>query len=112
MPRGKPFSGKKKKEQLKAKKKRKDGEDGGSGKKGKKGQHHRANEAELTGLRASEYSSGTLQVSLGKSGAENKLSTVFMREEDEVIYERKLAADKVLKTADVGKTPKALPMER
>ncbi len=92
--RKKPFSGKQKKEQLAQKCDR-------------RRQHE---ESDSNGwVEGAEPSGAAVHTSLGRSGQENALSTMFVKELTSVVDERKRAASMPICLLGVGNPPRALP---
>ncbi|KAA0161310.1 hypothetical protein FNF31_03924 [Cafeteria roenbergensis] len=93
-----PFSGKAKKEYLKAKRERRAAEGAVWEDRG------RPSESEPTGAGAASAASieGRLTTSLGKSGKENQLSTVVVRETDAAVEARKRVATQPVNTSARG----------
>lgn len=94
MPRSKPFSGKQKKQQLQEKREKK---------RAQGGRDDSAQDAiGQDALQARGVPEALLSVSLGKSGAHNRLSTVFAREEDAFVRARRIRAAEPLDTSRRG----------
>lgn len=84
-PRRKPFSGKQKREQLQQKRAE-------ARSKAENTEHFEEEKAKLDEEAVKHVITGSLVPSLGKSGRENRLSTIFVRESDKIVEERRLAA--------------------
>lgn len=90
--RRKPFSGKQKKEQLKDKRKRKQGHDDSDDDGSEEVSKRYEDEYDPRKASSSKGSEVPLHVSLGRSGHVNKLSTVFAKETDNSVRQRKALA--------------------